>query len=104
MDAHDFRSLLGLASMSEQDALRVYVQRQFSRIVAHGVDYDVARRVVGRIDSLDHWAAEWAREAQHWEAIALGARRRAHRKTARDAFFLASNCYRVGQHILHDDA
>lgn len=77
----DFRTLLGFASLSEPEALRVYVQRQFSRIVAHGVDYDVAQRVVGRISTLDQWASQWASEGAHWEAIAVGARRGGHRVT-----------------------
>lgn len=104
MEHPDFRSLFGLGTLSEEQALRVYVQRQFSRIVAHGVDYDVAQRVVSRIGSFDRWAPEWAREGEYWESLAVKARRRAHRITARNAFLLASNCFRVGQHILHDDA
>lgn len=104
MEYSDFRALIGLSAFSEEEALRVYVQRQFSRIVAHGVDYDVAKRVVGRTASFDKWAPEWAREGDYWEAIAVKARRRRHQTTAMTAFFLASNCYRVAQHILHDDA
>lgn len=104
MEHSDFRALFGLSAFSEEEALRVYVQRQFSRIVAHGVDYDVAQRVVGRIASFDKWAPEWAREGEYWEAIAVKARRRSHQITATTAFFLASNCYRVAQQILHDDA
>jgi len=104
MEHSDFRALFGLSAFSEEEALRVYVQRQFSRIVAHGVDYDVAQRVVARIASFDKWTAEWAREGEYWEAIAVKARRRSHQTTATTAFFLASNCYRVAQQILHDDA
>ncbi len=99
----DFRALFGLSAFGEEEALRIYVQRQFSRIVAHGVDYDVAHRVIGRITSFDRWPSEWAHEGDHWEAIAVKARRRGHRNTAVDAFFLASNCYRVAQQVLHDD-
>ena len=104
MEHSDFRALFGLSAFSEEEALRIYVQRQFSRIVAHGVDYDVAQRVVGRITAFDKWAPEWAGEGGYWEAIAVKARRRGHRTTAMNAFFLASSCYRVAQHILHDDA
>jgi len=104
MEYSDFRALFGLSAFSEEEALRVYVRRQFSRIVAHGVDYDVAQRVVSGITSFDAWAPGWAREGEHWEAIALKARRRRHQTTAMTAFFLASNCYRVAQQILHDDA
>src|SRR3972149_3593945 len=104
MEHSDFRALFGLSALSEEEALRVYVQRQFSRIVAHGVDYDVAQRVVGRIASFDEWAPEWAREGEYWEAIAVKARRRSRKITATTAYFLASNCYRVAQQILHDDA
>jgi dipeptidyl aminopeptidase/acylaminoacyl peptidase len=104
MKHSDFRALFGLSAFSEEEALRIYVQRQFSRIVAHGVDYDVAQRVVSRITAFDQWAPEWAREGEYWEAIAVDARRRRHRTTAMNAFFLASNCFRVAQHILHDDA
>lgn len=104
MEHPDFRTLFGLSAHGEEEAVRIYVQRQFSRIVAHGVDYDVAQRVVGRIKSLDQWAPEWALEGGHWEAIAVKARRGGHAITAMNAYFLASNCYRVAQHILHDDA
>lgn len=104
MKHSDFRAIFGLSAYEEDQALRIYVQRQFSRIVAHGVDYDVAQRVVGRIKSFDQWAPEWAREGEYWEAIAVKARRCNHRTTAMTAYFLASNCFRVGQHILHDDA
>jgi len=104
MEHTDFRALFGLSAMSEEEALRIYVQRQFSRIVAHGVDYDVAQRVVRRIASFDEWAPEWAREGEYWEAVAVKARRRSHNITAMTAFFLASSCYRVAQQILHDDA
>lgn len=104
MEYSDFRALFGLSAFSEEEALRVYVRRQFSRIVAHGVDYDVAQRVVSGITSFDAWAPGWAHEGEHWEAIAVKARRRGHQTTAMTAFFLASNCYRVAQQILHDDA
>jgi pimeloyl-ACP methyl ester carboxylesterase len=104
MEHSDFRALFGLSAFSEEEALRIYVQRQFSRIVAHGVDYDVAQRVVSRIASFDKWGPEWAREGEYWEAIAVTARRRSHQITAATAFFLASHCYRVAQQILHDDA
>src|SRR3990172_8873785 len=104
MEHSDFRALFGLSAFSEEQALRIYVQRQFSRIVAHGVDYDVAQRVVGRITAFDTWAPEWAGEGEYWEAVAVKARRRSHNITAMTAFFLASSCYRVAQQILHDDA
>lgn len=104
MNHTDYRALLGLGSLGEREALRTYVQRLFSRIVAHGVDYDVAHRVTGRIDTFDAWAPQWAAEGDRWKALAAAARRRGHKTTARDAYFLASNCYRVAQHILHDDS
>lgn len=104
MNHPDFGTLFGLSSLTENEALRVYAQRQFSRIVAHGVDYDVASRVISRITTFDQWAPQWSREGGYWEALAAEARRRGHQATARAAFFLASNCYRVAQHILHDDA
>src|SRR3972149_1347128 len=88
MEHTDFRALFGLSALSEEEALRVYVQRQFSRIVAHGVDYDVAQRVVSRITSFGNWAPEWAREGEHWEVIAAKSRRRGHQETAASAFFL----------------
>ena len=98
-----FLELMGLGSRSETEALHIYVQRQFSRIVAHGIEYDVASRVVSRIACFEEWAPEWAREGKYWEKLAVGALRHGHRTTAQDAFFKASNCFRVGQHILHAD-
>lgn len=81
---------------------RVY-EHWYTRFLLSGVDLDRIRRVVRRTRSWYRWCAEWAREGQDVERLAIEARESGCTETARRLLHEAAGCYHVGQHFFYID-
>lgn len=85
------------------DLLKETIQLRFPRLLASGVDYNDARRVLDRLERFEDWCREWQTMAAIHEALGEEALRDGRTVTAGRAFVRAAIYYHTGQSVYFDD-
>jgi dipeptidyl aminopeptidase/acylaminoacyl peptidase len=73
------------------------------RVVASGVDLGIFEATVARVERWDQWCAEWRRNAQRFEEVAVAAESAGRHLTAGQAWIRAALCAHWGKFLFMDD-
>jgi len=86
------------ASATARQQIEIYMRRISSRLVANGIDPNDIERALADITSLEDYIDGWARLGEQHEKRAGEELASGHALTARQAWLLATACYRVAQY------